>query len=271
MPKFEQLNIMPAKSAIRDLFISRIISAKGLDDAAAMMSATILPTPLAVFEACELLSTKAELVAVDVGGATTDVYSMTAGAPTRDGVIEKGLKEPFAKRSVEGDLGVRYSVGSLVAEAGLENVAAGARLAKDDVLAWIDTISADTSTVAMPSSVGAVVDDELAANCVKISMERHAGRLESVYTPMGEMLIQTGKDLGGVKLLIGTGGSIINSPNATRILERALADLTDPFALKPKAPRIVIDTHNILTAMGLLSRLDKDCALAIMSKHYSVE
>ena len=270
MPRFGELNIMPAKTAIRDLFIERIISAKGLDDAQAIMSGEIIPTPLAVFEACELLSVRGSLAAVDVGGATTDVYSMTDGTPTRPNAIEKGLKEPFAKRSVEGDLGVRYSIPSLVSEAGLAAVAQNAGLPEAEVSAWLDTVSLDTSVVAEPDSAGARIDDELAACCVEISMARHCGRLESVYTPMGEMLIQTGKDLGDVRYLIGTGGSIINSPYAQTILTRALASAAEPFTLKPRDPRVIIDNNNILTAMGLLSREDRDAALAIMSQHFGM-
>ena len=270
MPRFGELNIMPAKTAIRDLFIERIISAKGLDDAQALLSSEIIPTPLAVFEACELLSVRGSLTAVDVGGATTDVYSMTDGTPTRPNVIEKGLKEPFAKRSVEGDLGVRYSVPSLVSEAGLAAVAQNAGLLEAEISAWLDTVSRDASVVAVPGSAGARIDEELAAFCVEISVARHSGRMESVYTHLGEMLIQTGKDLGDVEILIGTGGSIINSPNALTILTRALASAEDPFTLKPRDPRIIIDTGNILTAMGLLSRVDKDAALAIMSRQYGL-
>jgi len=270
MPRFGELNIMPAKLAIRDLFISNIISAKGLDDAQAMVSGEIIPTPLAVFEACELLSTVGPLVAVDVGGATTDVYSMTDGVPTRPNTIEKGLKEPFAKRSVEGDLGVRYSIPSLVSEAGLAKIAQGCGLSEAEVEGWLATCQNDTSTVATRDSDGATIDDELAASCIEISMVRHAGSLESVYTPMGEMMIQTGKDLGDVEFLIGSGGSVINSPNAEQILQRALASLTDPFSLKPRAPRIIIDRQNILTAMGLLSRVDKEAALAIMRQQFGM-
>jgi len=270
MPRFGELNIMPAKSAIRDLFISRIVSAKGLDDAQAIMSAEIVPTPLAVFEACELLACKGELMAVDVGGATTDVYSMTDGTPTGANTIEKGLKEPFAKRSVEGDLGVRYSVPSLVGEAGLEALAANAGLDPAEVSGWLDAVCRDTSVVAERGTPGAAVDDELAASCVGISVARHAGRLESVYTVLGEMMIQTGKDLGGVQILIGTGGSVINSPGAENILRRALATAEDPFALLPRNPRLVIDTGNILTAMGLLSGINRDAALAIMSREFGL-
>jgi uncharacterized protein (TIGR01319 family) len=74
MPAFGKLNIAPAKAAIRDLFIENIITAKGLDKIARIMDAEIIPTPLAVFEACQLLSEGikddkglGELMAYDLG------------------------------------------------------------------------------------------------------------------------------------------------------------------------------------------------------------
>jgi len=115
MPTFNKLDIMPAKDAIRGLFMEKIIEAKGLTQAASFMTAPIIPTPLAVFEAAQLLSEDlGSIMAVDVGGATTDVYSMADGAPSLPNVVQKGLPEPYAKRSVEGDLGMRYSLEALM-------------------------------------------------------------------------------------------------------------------------------------------------------------
>lgn len=119
MPEFNKINIEPAKQKIKELFINRIVDAKGLSQVRAMSEYEIIPTPLAVFHGCELLSkgTKTQsgigdLMAVDIGGATTDVYSMAAGTPTLENVMIKGLPEPFGKRTVEGDLGMRYSLSS---------------------------------------------------------------------------------------------------------------------------------------------------------------
>ena len=80
MPKFGVLNIEPTQKAIRSIFLERIISAKGLSKAAELLSDIIMPTPAAVLAAMNLLaqgtgeeSGIGDLVAVDVGGATTDV------------------------------------------------------------------------------------------------------------------------------------------------------------------------------------------------------
>ena len=90
MPKFNQLNIEPAQEKIREVFLERIIKAKGLSGVNKLISGIMMPTPAAVLAAMELLSKGTDresglgdLVAVDVGGATTDVYSMSLGEPDR--------------------------------------------------------------------------------------------------------------------------------------------------------------------------------------------
>ena len=60
-----------------------------------------------------------DLIAVDVGGATTDVYSMADGMPLAADTVYKGLPEPYAKRTVEGDIGMRYTIHGIVDAAGL--------------------------------------------------------------------------------------------------------------------------------------------------------
>jgi len=270
MPKFGELNIESAKSAIRELFIRRIIDAKGLTDASAMMSMEIVPTPLAVFNACEALSEFGTLAAVDVGGATTDVYSMSDGLPAGLAVVEKGLREPFAKRSIEGDLGVRYSMESLINEAGADRIAAVSGTSADDVLDHAAKCAIDTSYVSLRGTAAERIDNALAGECVRISMNRHAGRIETVYTHNGEVRLQTGKDLTKTKYLFGTGGSVINSDAPEAIMRNALYFHEDFDILKPESPRIIIDKGNILTAMGLLSKLDAKSALAIIKKEFSL-
>jgi len=269
MPEFNKLNIEPAKSVIRELFIRRIIDAKGLSETNAMMSAQIVPTPLAVFNACEALSGLGTLAAVDVGGATTDVYSMSDGAPSMPGVIEKGLREPFAKRSIEGDLGVRYSAGSLIEEAGIDAVAQKSVASPEVLRRHAKRCAEDPGFISQDSAAGRI-DETLAGECVRISMNRHAGRHETAYTHMGEVLIQTGKDLTKTKYLIGTGGSVIGAVSPETIMVNALQTGEDYEILKPENPRIIIDRNNILTAMGLLSKVDGELALGIMKNEFSL-
>ena len=253
MPALGVLDIMPAKEAIRNLFMEKIVEAKGLGEAAKMMDHAIIPTPLAVFYAAELLAAEiGSLVAVDVGGATTDVYSMCSGEPTKRGVVQKGLLEPYAKRSVEGDLGMRYSLGSLIeAEPKSEGF--------DD---FLKKCTADPSH--LPEDSG--TDSVLCTKAAKIAIERHAGYLEKAYTPMGESYMQFGKDLTDVKHLIGIGGAIIYSKSPKEILENAL--ITDELSMRltPKKPSFLFDKKYIFAAMGLLSQVNKNLAVKILQR-----
>jgi len=113
MPALGNLNIEPARKKIRDIFLDRIVRAKGLSKADNLHDGVVMPTPAAVLAGAELLSKGCDrepgigdLIAVDVGGATTDVFSIAEGTPRGADVVYRGLPEPFAKRTVEGDIGM---------------------------------------------------------------------------------------------------------------------------------------------------------------------
>ena len=140
MPKFGVLNIEPVQKQIREIFLNRIIQAKGLSYAASLLSDIMMPTPSAVLQAMELLAKGCEgelglgeLVAVDVGGATTDIYSIADGMPEHMNTVYKGLPEPYAKRTVEGDIGMRYSIQGIVDAAGLSKISLLSELSQERV------------------------------------------------------------------------------------------------------------------------------------------
>ena len=271
MPEFNKLNIEPAKQKIKELFISKIIDAKGLHNVQQMTNSEIIPTPLAVLNGCELLSKGTasiaglgDLMAIDIGGATTDVYSISAGTPTFDNVMIKGLPEPYNKRSVEGDLGMRYSLTSLADEVDLEALSIEVKVDVDDIVNWIDICKTTPNTLAEKNSINQTIEEGLAKYALKLAVERHTGKVETTFTPFGQMYIVSGKDLSQVKLIIGIGGVLVNSINPTNILGGAKADSQNLMVLKPKQPKYMLDRKYIFASMGLLSTIDKDLALTIM-------
>lgn len=272
MPLFNQLNIDPAKKSIQDLFIKKIVEAKGLSKAQQIADGDIIPTPLAVMAGCELFSkgTKTtvgigDFIAVDLGGATTDIYSMAKGKPTMDNVLEKGLPEPFSKRTVEGDLGMRYSLNSLLDEINIENLAESTGIDKDEINKWIEHCSYKPETIAK-TDIELRIEESLAKHAVEIAVERHCGILEKAYSPMGEIYTITGKDLTEIPFVIGIGGAIINSSNPRNILEGAQYDLKKYNYMKPKHPKYLLDSTYIFASMGLLSTIDPELALQLMIK-----
>ncbi len=274
MPEFNKINIEPAKECIKELFISRIIEAKGLSAIQQMSGYQIIPTPLAVFNGCELLSkgTKNEsgigdLMAVDLGGATTDVYSMASGAPSIGNVMIKGLPEPYSKRTVEGDLGMRYSLPSLFDEVGLDALAQESGIAPEEIKAWVEACVANPDIIAEEGSVRQSIEALFARNAVRIAVERHCGEYQSVFTPHGQLFTLVGKDLSRVPYVVGIGGAIINNAHPSAILEGAKnIGVGEVLSTKPNSPKYLLDKKYIFASMGLLSAIDPDMALKIMKK-----
>ena len=272
LPRLENHNVGPAQEKIRDLFLERIVRAKGLSEIADQMDLPLIPTPSAVLLAMELLAdgTKnvagiGELVAVDLGGATTDIYSVAQGAPSIADAQIKGLPEPYVKRTVEGDIGMRYSAADVVGQAGLEEIAQLSRESPEAVRAWLETIEKEPDVLA--ASPGQIaIDRAIAAMAVKIAVSRHAGHMEEAYTVHGPVNLQYGKDLTGVKNLILTGGAIVHNKDAGEIAKYALYDKADPNVLRPKEAKVYIDKKYILASMGLLAQKYPDVAQTLMKK-----
>jgi uncharacterized protein (TIGR01319 family) len=272
LPRLGTLNIEPVQGEIRRLFLERIIHARGLSRERELVSGILMPTPSAVKRALELLSAGfggeaglGELVAVELGGATTDVYSAAAGMPGTD-VIFKGIPEPFSKRTVEGDIGMRYSAAGVLEAAGAEKLAALSGLAAAAIPGMIERLAAHPD--ALPGTLeDAQLDYALAAAAVETAVARHAGTLEEAYTPVGPVFVQTGKDLTRVERLILTGGAIIHHLEAKKIARHGLFSRANPASLRPsERAAVFIDESYILAAMGLLAETQPGAALSIMKK-----
>ena len=273
MPKFGVLNIEPASKKIREIFLSRIIKAKGLSKAAELIDGIMMPTPSAVMKAMRLLAEGCEgesgigdLIAVDVGGATTDIYSMADGMPQDASTVFKGLPEPYDKRTVEGDIGMRYSVRGIVDAVGLARISRLSGLSQERCAALIDEISESTDMIPEPGSDLEKLDFALASMAIETAVVRHAGTMEEAYTLMGLTYVQSGKDLRHVRQVIVTGGSLIRTKRTGEIAAHALASASNPTSLRPLQADIRVDRKYILAAMGLLSEYDPKTALQLMKK-----
>lgn len=272
MPQFNQLNIEPARDAIRQLFIARIIEAKGLNRLQAMSPHKIIPTPLAVLQACELLSRGTaeragwgDLMAVDIGGATTDVYSMAAGLPTTENTMLKGLPEPWAKRTVEGDLGMRYSLQHVYDQ--LPPAMPTEQEFRSKVEQWVKFCTTSPDTLAQLDTEQERAEEYLGEMAVRMAVERHAGRIADVYTPLGLMHTLEGKDLMAVQTVIGIGGVIRSSRHPREILKGCRYDVMNPASTRPREPRLMIDGKYIFASMGLLSAVEQELAFELLDAH----
>jgi uncharacterized protein (TIGR01319 family) len=281
MPQSGTLAVESAREEIRKLFMERITRAKGLDGVKEFVP-VVLPTPMAVLEGIQLgadgleieTATETEkgwgeMLVVDVGGATTDVHSIGYGYPAGENVIARGLAEPYAKRTVEGDLGIRYNAETILACRGLEKLARDLRadfpeqaVRDDEFRDYIELISHYTESVPR-ENWHAAADAVLARAAVDLAIDRHVGRRERIVAREGEAWVHYGKDLRDTPTLIGTGGVFVHNPFASYILSQRAPTDNRVQALRPKNPKTFLDSSYLLYAIGLLAKDYPNVALQI--------
>jgi uncharacterized protein (TIGR01319 family) len=284
LPSTDEMKVEPVRELIRELFVRRIVDAKGLRETQQFLGVKIvMPTPMAVLAGAELLALGAadgqglgELLLVDVGGATTDVHSVAKGYPTRPGVIAKGLHPPYCQRTVEGDLGIRYNAVHVVSQIGEEAfLAVGRRMFPSSTLTVstlnekLEKVRRDIGFVPL-TETDHIFDAILARVAVAEAVSRHVATLKPTYVPEGLVYLQEGKDLSGVDTVIGVGGVFAHGRHARLVLEGAVQTDDTPLLLKPIRPRLLIDRHYLLYAIGLLREVDPEIAFRIGSKYMEV-
>jgi len=261
-PRLDGLNIEPVRRLVHRAFEAHITRAPGMGHIREMVDGAIMPTPGAVMECAMLLyGLIGDLVVVDVGGATTDIHSVTHGCD------EIGLlatePEPFAKRTVEGDLGLFVNAQNLAQMVGFDKLAA-------EIGADIPAIFADYPPI--PKTANQInLASRLAYYAAAMAIGRHAGRLAHIYGVLGRRTIASGKDLTAVQNIIATGGALTRLPDRAKIM----ADLRDlnrgGEMLYPKLGKMNIreDGRYIMAAIGVLSRQFPDAAVELAKRYFT--
>lgn len=255
-PKIDTLVIEPTRKIIQDAFEEHIIHAPGMTKVRELVKGPIIPTPGAVMEAARVLKEEiGDLVVFDVGGATTDVHSVTKGSEEINSILIS--PEPEAKRTVEGDLGVYVNVWHVVEKIGIDNL----RKEFPDT----DEILANYKPIPETGREKQFVE-RLTAEAVLTSLERHAGHLRYFYTASGKKTVAEGKDLTAVKYIIGTGGALTRLPRRREILEKVKSHGKEQELYPAVAAKILIDEDYILSSLGVLSKKYPEDALKLMKK-----
>lgn len=256
-PRLDELNIEPVRKVIHAAFETHIVSAPGMEHIRDLVTGAILPTPGAVMEAAMLLYEEiGDLAVFDIGGATTDVHSVTAGSEEIAALLT--APEPFNKRTVEGDLGLYVNAHRLVELAGEEKLGRELGLDVPAVMRAYEPIPRTPEQLRLT--------ERLCLEAGRTAIERHAGRLRYYYTPQGRAAAAEGKDLTQVKTVIGTGGALTRLPGRERILRR-LADCNAGSAMlypKPGAAKIAFDEQYVMASLGVLSKTYPEAAKRLL-------
>lgn len=240
VPRIGVLAPESARAAVREVFLAHVIGGKHLSSRADFTAMVRGATPDVVLTGVELLAeTAGDVVVVDVGGATTDVHSVVDLDP--DSIGREVVATTRVTRTVEGDLGMRWSALTTVAD--LPELADAARRRHGDP----GFLPADAAE--------ADADEAIARAAVGTALRRHAGRSKVVVGPDGRVVERTGKDLREVGLLVGSGGVLRNGrPGvADRVLRDSTGDHVEGGWQLPRRPRVVVDSDYVLAAAGLLA------------------
>jgi uncharacterized protein (TIGR01319 family) len=242
------------------MFLAHVIGGKHLSARADFTAMVRGATPDVVLTGVELLSrgldeTKpgvGDVVVVDVGGATTDVHSVIELDPEEASLSREVVATSAVTRTVEGDLGMRWSAATTVAAAQGQEEDLGV-----DLRAYAEgAASLHHHPDAIPTTEAEADRDEaIARAAVGLALRRHAGRARVVVSPEGRVVERTGKDLRPIKLLVGSGGILRNGRPG--VAERVFAGSTGahhPGGWQlPESPRVVVDREYVLAAAGLLA------------------
>lgn len=270
IPAVQQLDIASTVEAVRDIFMKRITHMKGFDTVKNYVGNIVMPTPAAVLEGVKLLAEGTasqagwgQVLLVDMGGATTDIHSYAA-VDTMEGVHFIGAAEPTAKRTVEGDIGMRESIASLVAAADIGRLCRRANMTEGQIGRCVKERLDDHAFLPLTAEEK-LFEQAAAMEGVYTSVRRHAGRIYDGYARAAQK-VQQGKDLRAVSAVIGTGGPIIDSLNPGFVLQEALRKEGEEELLLPSDSKLYLDSSYIIYAAGLLSRIDRETAFSMMSR-----
>lgn len=243
-PEIDILNVEPTRKVIQEVFEEHIVKSKGMEKLRELVTGKIMPTPGAVMESSKLLKEHlGDLVVMDVGGATTDIHSITTGSEEINKI--QSTPEPVAKRTVEGDLGVYVNMRNIV-----ENIDK-----KELANKFPDIEKVLNEVGAIPKNKREIEFIEyLTEKAIKKGTYRHAGELIEYFTSTGKKLVAKGKDLTAVKYIVGTGGALTRLPNRVEIIKSIIESDRSMHLTPRKSVKILIDNNYIMASVGVLSK-----------------
>lgn len=253
-PVLERENLAPARNKIHDLFLEHVMQqAPGYKKLIDMAGAPIMPTPAAVGLIMETIAKREHLnlIGVDIGGATTDVFSVFNGV---------------FNRTVSANLGMSYSVSNVLAEAGLANI-----------MRWVPfTIDEQTlrnrikNKMIRPTTIPQTLDElqieqAIAREALRLALIHHKSLATGLKGVQQERTISdvfeqqtSGKtliDMLKLDLIVGSGGILSHAPRRIQSM-LMMVDAYEPMG----CTRLSVDSIFMMPHLGVLSTIDEKAA-----------
>jgi len=259
-PVMEHENLGPARDKIHDLFMEHVMAqAPGYDKLMGWSDAPIMPTPGAVGLIMQTIAEEREIniLGVDIGGATTDVFSVFGG---------------IFNRTVSANLGMSYSVSNVLAEAGLPAI-----------LRWVpfdiqekELRNRIGNKMIRPTTIPQTLDElkieqAIAREALRLAFIQHkefAVALKGVQQErtIADAFRQTGSGDSLVKMmeldvLVGSGGVLSHAPRRAQSM-RMMIDAFSPEGIT----ELAVDSIFMMPHLGVLSTVNKKAATQVFEK-----
>lgn len=271
-PSLENENLAPARDAIHDLFLQHVMAhAPGYNELIALSDAPIMPTPGAVGLILQQIAERDGInaVGVDIGGATTDVFSVF------NVEADKGTR-PVFNRTVSANLGMSYSISNVVAEARLENVLrwvpASGETAPDERMLRNRVKNKMIRPTTIPQTLESLqFEQAVAREALRLAYEQHkafATTLKGVQKQrtVGDLFKQSNAgdsivDNMALNLLVASGGVLSHAPR----MEQTALMLIDAF--EPEGvTELAKDSIFMMPHLGVLSSVHPQAALEVFER-----
>jgi uncharacterized protein (TIGR01319 family) len=259
-PTMEVENLMPARHVIHDLFMEHVMAqAPGYKKLMSWTPVPIMPTPAAVGMIIETIARERgiDVLGVDIGGATTDVFSVFGGV---------------FNRTVSANLGMSYSISNVLAEATVENVLRWVPMEIDET----DLRNRIKNKMIRPTTIPQtleelMVEQAMCREALRLAMIQHkalAVGLKGVQqtrtisdtfdqTSSGETIV----DLRNLALIVGSGGVLSHAPRR----QQAMLMMTDAF-LPEGVTEMAVDSIFMMPQLGVLSTVHPPAAAEVFEK-----
>ena len=254
-PSFQEEDLAPTREAIHELFIEHVMShAPGYARLKEMTALDLMPTPTAVGEILVKYAEKrrSNILCVDIGGATTDVFSVANN---------------LYVRTVSANYGMSYSIGNVASSAGIDNIQR-----------WIPNRELDAETLTerignkliYPTTIPATpeelqMEQAVAREALRLSFEDHAAiaKIQKPVTIFTNSLAGSMKEIviDDFDIIIGSGGVLSNAPHRGQ----AAAMLLDAFQ-PVGVTELMVDSIFMLPHLGAFARADEAGALDILQR-----
>ncbi len=259
-PTLEQENLKPSRDKIHDLFMEHVMAqAPGYDKLMQWTDHPIMPTPGAVGEIIKRIAEKEDIsiVGVDIGGATTDVFSVFDGE---------------FNRTVSANYGMSYSICNVLADAGVDNIARWltSNIDKDDLTNRIANKMIRPTTI--PQTLEElIIEQAIAREALRLSFIQHKEFAVSLKGVQQERTIsdtfeqkisgETIVDMDSLNMIVGSGGVLSHAPRR----QQAAKMLIDSF-LPEGITQLAVDSIFMMPQLGVLSAVHEEAAIEVFNK-----